>query len=193
MAAFRVLEGFVFAFFGGLADASGVVVGKEVGSGHHMKAYQYVKGFSVLCPAITFSIVLFFFSFNQSLLGLFGLGDQALQYGKYMLLIYLFFGAIRTCNYIMNCCYRAGGEAVYGTVLEIICLFTLSVPATWIAGMVFKLPFLIVFAFVYTDEILRLIFELRYTRSCKWVKPVTDIGKAKLDEFYLELKELRKH
>ena len=48
-------------------------------------------------------------------------------------------------------------------------------------------------AFVYTDEILRLIFELRYTRSCKWVKPVTDIGKAKLDEFYLELKELRKH
>lgn len=193
MAAFRVLEGFVFAFFGGLADASGVVVGKEVGSGHHMRAYQYVKGFSVLCPAITFSIVLFFFSFNQSLLGLFGLGDQALQYGKYMLLIYLFFGAIRTCNYIMNCCYRAGGEAVYGTVLEIICLFTLSVPATWIAGMVFKLPFLIVFAFVYTDEILRLIFELRYTRSCKWVKPVTDIGKAKLDEFYLELKELRKH
>ena len=93
----------------------------------------------------------------------------------------------------MNCCYRAGGEAVYGTVLEIICLFTLSVPATWIAGMVFKLPFLVVFAFVYTDEILRLIFEIRYTRSCKWVKPVTEIGKEKLEEFYLELKELRKH
>ena len=193
MAAFRVLEGFVFAFFGGLADASGVVVGKEVGSGHHMKAYQYSKGFSILCPAITFSIVLIFFTFNQPLLGLFGLGAQALEYGKYMLLIYLFFGAIRTCNYIMNCCYRAGGEAVYGTVLEIICLFTLSVPATWIAGMIFKLPFLAVFAFVYTDEILRLIFEIRYTRSCKWVKPVTEIGKEKLEEFYLELKELRKH
>ena len=46
MAAFRVLEGFVFAFFGGLADASSVVVGKEVGAGHHMKGYQYVKGFA---------------------------------------------------------------------------------------------------------------------------------------------------
>lgn len=46
MAAFRVLEGFVFAFFDGLADASTVVVGKEVGAGHHMKGYQYVKGFS---------------------------------------------------------------------------------------------------------------------------------------------------
>lgn len=193
MAAFRVLEGFVFAFFGGLADASAVVVGKEVGSGRHMRGYQYVKGFSVLCPAITFTIVLIFLIFNQPLLALFGLGAQALSYGKYMLLIYLFFGAIRTCNYIMNSCYRAGGESVYGTVLEIICLFTLSVPVTWVAGMVLELPFLAVFACVYTDEILRLIFEIRYTRSCKWVKPVTEIGKNKLEEFHIELKELRKN
>ena len=190
MAAFRVLEGFVYAYFGGLADASAVVVGKEVGSGHHMKGYQYVKGFSILCPAITFTIVLVFFIFNQPLLTLFGLGEQALMYGKYMLLIYLFFGALRTCNYIMNSCYRAGGESVYGTVLEITCLFTLSVPATWIAGMVLKLPFLAVFSFLYTDEILRLIFELRYTRSGKWVKPVTKIGREKLEEFHQELKLL---
>lgn len=191
MAAFRVLEGFVFAFFGGLADASAVLVGKEVGAGHHMKGYQYVKGFAILCPAITFTIVLICFSFNQPILSLFGLGAQALHYGKYMLLIYLFFGAIRTCNYIMNSCYRAGGESVYGTVLEITCLFTISVPATWIAGMILKLPFLAVFAVVYTDEILRLIFELRYTRSGKWVKPVTDIGRQKLEAFHQELKELR--
>ena len=58
MAAFRVLEGFVFAFFGGLADASSVVVGKEIGAGRHMRGYQYVKGFSTLCPAITFVICL---------------------------------------------------------------------------------------------------------------------------------------
>lgn len=58
MAAFRVLEGFVYAFFGGLADASSVVVGKEIGAGRHMKGYQYVKGFTILCPAITFGICL---------------------------------------------------------------------------------------------------------------------------------------
>ena len=189
MAAFRVLEGFVFAFFGGLADASAVVVGKEVGSGQHMKAYQYVKGFSILCPAVTFTIVLFFFILNQPLLGLFGLGAEALSYGKYMLLIYLFFGAIRTCNYIMNCCYRAGGEAVYGTVLEITCLFTLSVPATWVAGMVLHLPFLAVFAFVYTDEILRFVAEIRYMNSGKWIKPVTETGKSTLESFQRALKE----
>lgn len=188
MAAFRVLEGFVFAFFGGLADASTVVVGKEVGAGHHMKGYQYVKGFATLCPAITFCVVSICLLLNQPLLGLFGLGAEALFYGKYMLLIYLAAGTIRTCNYIMNSCYRAGGEAVFGTVLEISCLFLISVPATWIAGMVLHLPFLAVFAFVYTDEIIRLIFELWYTKSGKWIKPVTAEGRRTLAEFQQALK-----
>lgn len=192
MAAFRVLEGFVFAFFGGLADASTVVVGKEVGAGNHMKGYQYVKGFAILCPMITFVIVLVCLLLNEPLLGLFGLGAEAMTYGKYMLMIYLAAGTVRTCNYIMNCCYRAGGEATFGTVLELVCLFTVSVPATWLAGMVFHLPFLAVFAFVYTDELIRLVFELWYTRTGKWIKPVTKEGKATVEEFRQQLKLQRK-
>ncbi len=189
MAAFRVIEGFVFAFFGGLADASSVVVGKEVGAGHHRLGYQYMKGFAMLCPAITFCICLTGFALNEPLLRLFGLGSEAMFYGKYMILIYLAAGTIRTCNYIMNTCYRAGGEAVFGTVLEIVCLFTVSVPATWIAGMVLHLPFLAVFSFLYTDELIRLVFELWYTRSGKWIKPVTEAGKAALPAFRQEMKE----
>lgn len=187
MAAFRVIEGFVFAFFGGLADASSVVVGKEVGAGNHMRGYQYVKGFAILCPAITFCITAVGLLLNRPLLGLFGLGAEAMYYGKYMILIYLAAGTVRTCNYIMNSCYRAGGEAVFGTVLEIACLFTISVPATWIAGMVLHLPFLAVFSFLYTDELIRLIFELWYTRSGRWVKPVTDKGREALPAFREEL------
>ena len=187
MAAFRVLEGFVFAFFAGLADASSVVVGKEVGSGHLMNGYQYMKKFSVLCPAITFCICLIGLLLNRPLLSLFGLGAEAMFFGKYMILIYLAAGTIRTCNYIMNSCYRAGGEAVFGTLLEIICLFTISVPATWAAGMIWHLPFLAVFSFLYTDELIRLIFELWYTRSGKWIKPVTATGQAALPDFQAAL------
>lgn len=190
MAAFRVLEGFVFAFFGGLADASSVVVGKEVGAGYPMKGYQYVKGFAVLCPAITFVICLVGVIINQPLLSLFGLGAEALHYGKYMLLIYLAAGTIRTCNYIMNVCFRSGGEPVLGTVVEISCLFLISVPATWLAGIVWQLPFLAVFSFVYTDEIIRFVVEVRYMKSGKWIKPVTEQGKAAMDDFRKELAKL---
>ncbi len=192
MAAFRVLEGFVFAFFGGLADASSVVVGKEVGSGRLMNGYQYVKKFAVLCPAITFCICLTGFVLNRPMLSLFGLGAEAMFYGKYMILIYLAAGTVRTCNYIMNSCYRAGGEAVFGTLLEIICLFAVSVPATWAAGMIWHLPFLAVFSFLYTDELIRLVFELWYTKSGRWVKPVTEQGRAGLPEFRAALLKSRR-
>ena len=53
--------------------------------------------------------------------------------------------------------------------------------------MVLHLPFLAVFAFLYTDELIRLVFELWYTRSGKWVKPVTAAGKETLSQFQEEL------
>ena len=189
MAAFRVCEGFVFAFFGGLSNAASVVIGKEVGSGHLPRAYNYCRKSSLFCPMVTFGVVGIMTVLNRPILGLFGLGSTAMTYGRYMLLIYLVFGTIRTCNYIMNESYRAGGEAVFGTVLEVSCLFTISVPATWIAGMVLKLPFLAVFAFVYTDEIIRLLVESRYTASGKWIKPVTEPGIKALPGFRLWLQQ----
>lgn len=188
MAAFRVCEGFVYAFFGGLSNATSVVVGKEVGAGNLMEAYRYAKRSALFCPMITFTIVLICALLHVPLLGLFGLGAQAMEYGAYMLYIYLFFGAVRTCNYIMNESYRAGGEAVIGTVLEVGCLFLISVPATWIAGMVLRLPFLAVFAFVYTDELIRLAVELCYTHTGRWIKPVTQLGQNALPQFRQQMK-----
>ena len=35
MAAFRVCEGFVYAFFGGLSNATSVVVGNQIGAGSY--------------------------------------------------------------------------------------------------------------------------------------------------------------
>lgn len=187
MAAFRVCEGFVYAFFGGLANATSVVVGSEIGAGRLRRGHSFAMRSVLVVPMVTFVIVAISFVCHNSLFTLFGLESQAIQYGKYMLLIYLFFGTVRTCCYIMNECFRTGGETMYGTVLELGGLYLLVVPATWITGMILKLPFLAVFSFVYTDEIVRLIFMLPYMKKGKWIKPMTELGRANLEE----LKELR--
>ncbi len=183
MAAFRVCEGFVYAFFGGLANASSVAVGNEVGAGNLDRGLSYAKRAALVCPAITFTIVLIMTLLHNPLFGLFGLGAEAMMYTKYMLIIYLFFGAVRTCCYIQNECFRAGGEAIVGTVMEIGGLMLFSVPATWVAGMVLKLPFLAVFSFVYTDELLRFVILTPYLLKGRWIKPMTGPGRAALDEF----------
>ena len=44
----------------------------------------------------------------------------------------------------------------------------------------------------YTDELIRLVFELCYTASGKWVKPVTQEGRATLEEFHEQMAQRRK-
>lgn len=190
MAAFRVCEGFVYAFYGGLANATSVVVGSEIGAGRLYRGYCFGMRSKFVCPFITFAIMLICFIFHNPLFTLFGLELQAISYGKYMVLMFMFFGTIRTSCYIMNECFRTGGETVFGTVLEVGGLYLLTVPATWIAGMVLKIPFLAVFAFVYTDEIVRLFVMNPYMKKGKWIKPMTELGKANLEEFRSAMKQM---
>lgn len=192
MAAFRVVEGLIFAFFVGLTSASGVVVGKQIGAGQHESGFLDAKRFALISPTITLCICLLLLPVRGPLLGLFGLGETALYYGKWMLLVYAVAGTVRTCNYMMNNNFRAGGEPVFGTVLEISGLFLITVPLTWCAGIVWRLPFLAVFSFMYMDEFLRLFLELWYLRSGRWIKPVTVEGAATLEAFRASL-ALRRH
>jgi Na+-driven multidrug efflux pump len=192
MAVFRVLEGFIFAFFGGFANASSVMVGKRIGAGEHLEGYADAKRFVILCPTVTlvtWSIILLC---RAPVLGVFGLGEEAFRYAKDMMLIYLFTGTLRTCNYITNNIFRAGGESVFGTVIEIAGLFCITIPATAAAGFIFHWPFIAVFSLLYLDESIRIGILLAYMNSGKWVKPVTGAGKAKLAEFKAKLRRSRK-
>lgn len=188
VAAFQALQGMIFAFYGGISEACSVLVGKAIGAGQHMKGYGYMKKFAVCGGVITFMVCLAILILNEPVLALFGLGAEAMFYGKYMLVIFLAAGTLRSCNFTITNCYRASGEPVFGAVLEISGLFLISVPATLVSGLVLHLPFIAVFACIYMDEIIRLVFEIGYTRSGKWIKPVTEAGKRALPEFWEELR-----
>jgi Na+-driven multidrug efflux pump len=180
---FRVLEGLIFAFFGGFASASSVMVGKKVGSGHHREAYIDAKRFTLFCPAVSFVICLAIIPFRAPMLRAFGLGDEALFFASNMLLIYVAAGTIRQCTYICNMIFRAGGESVYGTAVEIGGLFIVVIPSMMLGGFVLYLPFLAIFTLMYADEIIRLVIMLWYMNTGKWIKPVTAEGRETLTAF----------
>jgi putative MATE family efflux protein len=191
-AIFRVMEGFIFAFFGGLANASSVMVGKRIGAGEHLEGYRDAKRFVVLVPLITLVLVGIIIVFRNTILGLFGLGAEALFYARGMLYIYALTGTIRTCNYMNNNIFRSGGESIFGTVIEFCGLYFISIPATALAGLVFRLPFLGVFFLLYLDEFIRLGIILWYMNSGKWIKPVTGLGREGLANFRKQLALNRK-
>lgn len=191
MAVFRVVERFIFAFFSGFTNASAVIVGKHIGAGEHMEGYHAAKRFAILCPLVTCAICLLIVPVRAPLMRLFGLSGASMEYGMAMLLLYVIAGTLRTCNYIVNDTFRAGGETLYGTVVEIACLFVFTVPAVWLSGIVLRLPFLAVFACIFIDDIVRLPIMFRHLYSGRWVKPVTPVGKDALPGFYKALAEHR--
>ena len=79
--------------------------------------------------------------------------------------------------------FRSAGDSVYGTVLEIAFMYAVVLPCVWLSGMVVKAPFLVVFALCYADEPIRFVLMQRHLYSGKWIKPVTDSGRAALCAF----------
>ena len=182
-AVFRTLEGFVIGFFSGMTNAASVLIGKPVGEGDHETAFARAKRLVLLTPVVICCSCLVIFALRKPLLTAMGLSGESYRIGVGMLAIYVVAATIRMTNWIQNDTYRASGDPVYGTVREIVCAYIFVVPCVFLAGMVFKLPFLAVFACVFIDEPIRLGMMIYHLRSGRWIKPVTDEGKATIEEF----------
>ena len=183
LAVFRVVERIIFAFFSGFTNTSAVIVGKQIGAGELRNGYRDAKRLAFLCPAATFLICMLILPIRSPLLGMFGLGGASRELGMSMLAIYAAAGSLRTCNYIINDTYRASGETVFGTVIELSCLFLITLPSVWLSGIVFGAPYIAVFSLIFIDDLVRLPIVLWYLRSGRWVKPVTEEGRQALPEF----------
>ena len=69
--------------------------------------------------------------------------------------------------------FRCGGDSRYGMVLDIICMWFVAVPLGLISAFVFKLPPLIVYLFMCTDEFVKMPFALRHYFKGKWIRNLT--------------------
>ena len=183
LAVVRTLEGLVIGFFAGFANAGSILVGKEVGAGRLETAWQRGWRLTYLCMGTIFVICAGLVIFRGNILHLMGLRDASLAAGRGMLTIYCCAAVIRMGNWAQNDIYRAGGDAAFGTILEITFMFLMVVPCVYLTGIRWHLSYLIVFACCYADEIIRFVLMQLHMKSGRWVKPVTEQGRAALEEF----------
>jgi Na+-driven multidrug efflux pump len=182
-AVFRTLEGMVIGFFAGFSNAASILVGANVGAGEHQKAFERAWRLVYLCQATIAAVGLLLIALRSPILRTMSLSGDSYYYGAGMLIIYCLAAIIRMGNWAQNDTYRSAGDAVTGTVLEIIFMYSMLLPCVCISGLVVKAPVLLTFAFCYVDEPIRYVIMQIHMYSAKWIRPVTDIGKATLPEF----------
>lgn len=183
VAVFRTLEGLVIAFFSGFSNAATVLVGKEVGAGHHETAYQRAWRLVYLCSGLIGSACLMLLVLHNPLLHVMGLHHEAYRIGTGMLIIYSVAAVIRMGNWAQNDTYRSAGDAAFGSIMEITFMYLLVLPCVYGANYGLHAPFLLVFALCYVDEPIRYIIMQFHMYSAKWIKPVSDAGRATIEEF----------
>lgn len=183
VAVFRTLEGLIIAFFSGFSNAATVLVGKEVGAGHHETAYQRAWRLVYLCSSLIGTACLVLIAVHNPLLHAMGLHDESFRIGTGMLIIYSVAAVIRMGNWVQNDTYRSAGDAAFGSIMEITFMYLMVLPCVYGANYGLRAPFLLVFALCYVDEPIRYIIMQFHMYSAKWIKPVSDVGCATIAAF----------
>ena len=191
IAVFRVLEGLVIGFFAGFSNAASVLVGTCVGAGEPEKAYERAKRIVYLCCGTIFVLCGGIFLLRAPILTSMGLSGASFRYGEMLVLIYGIAAVIRMGNWTQNDTYRSAGDAFTGTVMEIVFMYAMVLPAVILSGRVFGASLMVVFICCYIDEPIRFVLMQRHMYSGKWIRPVTPEGKAAMPRFFEMLKGRR--
>ena len=185
----RTFENISISFFVGLTNAACVIVGKDIGSGEIKKGVLNAKRFMILVPLVSVFISAIIVIFRNQLVGIFNMGnmisEKTLVCARSIMLIYALELPVRNIPYVgIVGIFRSGGDTKKSMQYDLLTLWCVAVPVTFIAALVFKLPFVAVFLCSYVSEdYLKAYLCIRHFRSKKWIKPITETGKKALTEY----------
>ena len=158
----------------GTASAGGILLGNVMGEGDMERAKEYaskVMKLTIITGAIGGVLILIATPF---VLHFADLTETAMHYLKYMLLIntYYVMGAAVNTTLIAGV-FRAGGDTRFGLICDTIDMWCYAVPLGFIAAFVFKLPVLVVYFLLCTDEFVKWPWVIKHYLSGKWLQNIT--------------------
>ena len=158
----------------GVASAGGILLGNVLGENkleEARKEAREVVRLTVFTGAVGGLIVLAIMPF---VLKYADLSEQALHYLKYMLLINVYYIMGTAVNTTMIAgIFRAGGDSRFGLICDTIDMWCYAVPLGFLAAFVFKLPVMVVYFLLCTDEFVKWPWVIKRYRSGKWIRNIT--------------------
>ena len=178
----KTFESIAFVFFVGFCNACCIMVGKSIGAGKVERAVMDSRRFAIIIPAVSVIAGAIIILLRTQLVAIFNMGgnisELTQQTAQQIMLVYALEMPMRFIPYIMIVgIFRSGGDTVTGMKLDLFSQWALSIPATFLAAFVFKLPFVAVFAIMYIcEDYLKSFLCLKHFLSDRWIKPVTEEG-----------------
>ena len=158
----------------GFANGALVMIGKEIGANREENAYPYAKtllAMATLLGAAMSGVVLLL---ARPVVGLFNVADITRDTAVniiFVIAVLIFVKSFNATSIIGI--FRGGGDTITAMLLDGVCMWTISVPMGFFASRVLDLPVWWVYAFLMTDEVVKIFLCLMRVRSRKWIRNVT--------------------
>ena len=159
----------------GIANATAIIVGKEIGAGRIERARIYSRklmrfGFIAgLCGAALM------FGLRPIIPEVMGnLSEPAVEYLRFMMLalsVFVIFSSVSAIAIVGI--FRAGGDTRMGLILDVGTLWFICLPVGFLAAFVWELDVRWVYAILISDELLKFPVVIWRFRSMKWLNNVT--------------------
>ncbi|MBO4934910.1 MAG: MATE family efflux transporter [Clostridia bacterium] len=159
----------------GIANATAIIVGKEIGAGRVERAKTYSRKlmrFSLAAGVCGAALMFGLHSAIPSVMG--NLSDLAAEYLRFMLLamsVYVVFSSVSATGIVGV--FRAGGDTRMGLLLDVGTLWFICLPLGFLAAFVWNLDVKWVFIILISDELLKFPIVLWRFSSMKWLNNVT--------------------
>ena len=158
----------------GIASAASIMLGKQIGENKLDRAKKDAS--SIVRVAIFSGIISGFvlLVISPFIPGLVDITEVAAGYLKIMLLINIAYQMGQIINTVLIASiFRCGGNSKYGMILDIITMWFFAVPLGLISAFVLKLPPLIVYVLMCTDEFAKMPFAVRHYLKGNWIRNIT--------------------
>ena len=158
----------------GIASGGTILLGNIIGSNQMEEAKECASKLMKLTVLAGIFGGLLVLAASPFVLEFASLTETAHKYLKYMLLInsYYIIGIAVNTTLIAGV-FRAGGDSRFGFICDTIDMWCYAVPLGFLAAFVFKLPVMVVYFLLCTDEFVKWPWVIGHYRSMKWLKNIT--------------------
>ena len=157
-----------------MSAASAVMIGRAIGMGDEARVRSDARTLSVIDVLIGLILGLLLFVLRHPLLGLYRIGDSALQLADQLIVIMSFI--MVGMSYQMPVSFgiiRGGGDVRFTMVMNMISTWAIVMPLSFLSAFVWKWSVPMVVLMIQSDQIFKGLPTFLRFRTYKWIRKLT--------------------
>ena len=166
----------------GSASATSVVIGKTVGMGKLNKVKEYSRTLQVVFLAVGLLICIGLNILRVPILSFYSLNEESMKLAS-QIIIMLSFIAIGTSYQMptIGGIIRGGGDTTFYLKLDLVSIWCIMYPLSFMAAFWWKLPTIIVVLFINSDQIFKCLPAFIKVNRYNWIRRLT-VGENKTEK-----------